>query len=84
MCSLEEFGTALPSALQLLGKHSSKFDWLAAKNDAVVSLKGARRSAKFYGAEFHEVAGAGHNLMMERNYQETASQIDIWLNNSVD
>lgn len=57
--------------------------WLAAENDAVVSLKGARRSAKFYGAEFYEIPGAGHNLMMERNYQETASQIDSWLSNNV-
>lgn len=53
--------------------------WLGAEKDAVISLKGARNSAEFYGADFHLVEGSGHNLMMEKTYAETAQQVDRWL-----
>lgn len=53
--------------------------WLGAERDAVVSLKGARASAEFYGADFLCIADAGHNLMMESNHKETALKIDSWL-----
>ena len=53
--------------------------WVAGDRDAVITLEGARRSAAFYGADFHVVAEAGHNLMMEKSYVETAGVIDAWL-----
>jgi pimeloyl-ACP methyl ester carboxylesterase len=53
--------------------------WLAGENDAVISEKAERRSATYYGAEYHVIPEAGHNLMMEHNYQETARQIHDWL-----
>ena len=53
--------------------------WLSAERDAVVSLKGARKSAEFYGADFRVIDDAGHNLMMEKNYAETAQEIHHWL-----
>jgi pimeloyl-ACP methyl ester carboxylesterase len=53
--------------------------WVAAEKDAVISLKGASQSARFYGAEFLSVPNAGHNLMMEANHAATAHQIERWL-----
>jgi len=53
--------------------------WVAGERDAVITLKGSRRSAAFYGADFHVVRGAAHNLMMEKSNAETAAYIDGWL-----
>ena len=53
--------------------------WVAAEKDAVISLKGARDSAAFYGAALMVIPGAGHNLMMEHNQAQTLAQIEAWL-----
>ena len=53
--------------------------WLGAERDAVISQNGARKSAAFYGADFQLIENAGHNLMMEKNYAETAQEIERWL-----
>lgn len=53
--------------------------WLASEKDAVVSVDGLRRSAEHYRGYFHIVPGAGHNLMMERDYRQTARYIHNWL-----
>ena len=37
--------------------------WVTGERDAVITLKGSRRSAAYYGADFHVVPGAAHNLM---------------------
>ncbi len=52
--------------------------WVAGRHDAVVSEPGQRRSAEFYGATYR-VVEAGHNLMMERDYRQTAAMIHEWL-----
>jgi pimeloyl-ACP methyl ester carboxylesterase len=57
--------------------------WIAGERDAVITLEGARRSARYYGADFHAVPDAGHNLMMEKSYVETARYIDGWLRDKV-
>ncbi|MGC1377365.1 MAG: alpha/beta fold hydrolase [Anaerolineales bacterium] len=54
--------------------------WLAGAADAIISEPEERRSAAYYGAEYVAVPGAGHNLMMEKNYLETAETIHQWLN----
>lgn len=51
----------------------------AGELDAVVTVKGLKDSAKFYGAEFLLVQNAGHNLMMEKSAPETIEKIKIWL-----
>ena len=38
-----------------------------------------RRSAAHYGAEYVVVEGAGHNVMMERSYRQTAEKVHNWL-----
>jgi len=53
--------------------------WLAGGSDALISESEERRSAAHYGAEYVVVDGAGHNLMMERSYCQTAETIRDWL-----
>lgn len=53
--------------------------WLTGEKDAVISVPGATRSAEFYQAAHTIVPEAGHNLMMEKSYQETARSIVDWL-----
>ena len=53
--------------------------WLTGEKDAVISLKQATRSAAFYQAEQLIIPEAGHNLMMEKSYRETACSIVKWL-----
>ncbi len=57
--------------------------WIAAEKDACISLPAARRSARFYRAEYLEVKGAAHNLMMEPSYADTARIIHEWLKKKV-
>ncbi len=53
--------------------------WLAGTADTLISEPEARRSAGHYRAEYVAVPGAGHNLMMEKDYQDTARTIHEWL-----
>ncbi len=53
--------------------------WIAGEADAVLPERVERRSATYYGAEYHVVKGAGHDLMLERSYTETARMIHDWL-----
>ncbi len=53
--------------------------WLTGEKDAVISVPWATRSAEFYQAEHIIVPEAGHNLMMEKSYRETARSIGEWL-----
>lgn len=51
--------------------------WLAGALDA--GLGGKRDSADHYKADYVEVERAGHNLMMEHNYRDTARNLHDWL-----
>jgi len=53
--------------------------WLAGELDTLISTKAEQRSAEHYGADFHIIPDAGHNLMMEHNYEATAQLIYDWL-----
>ncbi|HEY77013.1 MAG TPA: alpha/beta fold hydrolase [Thermoflexia bacterium] len=53
--------------------------WLAGEKDALIAEPEQRRSAAHYGAEYVVVKGAGHSLMMERSYRQTAETIRDWL-----
>jgi pimeloyl-ACP methyl ester carboxylesterase len=52
---------------------------LAGEKDAVLSVESLRKSAAHYHADFEVIPGAGHNLMMEKTYVQTAAKIDVWL-----
>lgn len=52
---------------------------LAGEADAGIPEPCLRRSAAFYRADYVVVEAAGHNLMMEHNYQQTAHIIHTWL-----
>ncbi len=53
--------------------------WLAGAADTIIAEREERRSAAHYHAEYVAIPNAGHNLMMEKNYQETAQTIHNWL-----
>jgi len=53
--------------------------WLAGGVDMLISELESRRSAAHYQAEYVVVPGAGHNLMFEKQYRETAETIHGWL-----
>jgi len=53
--------------------------WLAGEEDAVIGEPAQCRSAAHYRADYLVVEKAGHNLMMEHNYRETARTVHEWL-----
>jgi pimeloyl-ACP methyl ester carboxylesterase len=53
--------------------------WVAAGADALIPERVERLSAAYYGADYVVVDGAGHDLMLERSYAETARSIHEWL-----
>ncbi len=53
--------------------------WVAGELDTVIALEAERRSAEYCQADWVAVPQAGHNLMMEHNYRETAETIHNWL-----
>ena len=53
--------------------------WLAGEKDAVITLKGAEKSAQFYNADFYIVKGTAHNIMIEKTYKESAEYVEKWL-----
>ncbi|HSB02133.1 MAG TPA: alpha/beta fold hydrolase [Anaerolineales bacterium] len=53
--------------------------WLAGAEDVLIAEPESRRSAAHYRADYTVVPDAGHNLMMEKSYQETAQTIHKWL-----
>lgn len=53
--------------------------YVAGERDAVLSTEASRKTARHYQADFIIAENAGHNLMMEHNYRNTAEQINDWL-----
>lgn len=47
--------------------------------DRAIPVKYQRIAADYYGCSYIEVAGAGHDLMLEKSYRESARQIHEWL-----
>lgn len=46
--------------------------WLAGAVDTLIAEKAEAKSARHYGADYVVVPGAGHNVMMEKSWRETA------------
>lgn len=53
--------------------------WLAGGADTLIDEKAECRSAHHYGADFVAVPGAGHNIMLEKSWRETAATMHNWL-----
>lgn len=53
--------------------------WVAGERDALITEKGARKSAERIGANYICVPQAAHNLMVEASYVETANNVMNWL-----
>lgn len=58
--------------------------WLGAEEDAIIPDAASRRAAKHYGADYLSIPDAGHDLMLEQNAQQSALQIDTWLQKTLD
>lgn len=61
------------------GKGQTPLLWLAGQEDTLLPAAAERQSAAHYGAEYHPIPSAGHNLMLEPSYEETAVLIHRWL-----
>ena len=53
--------------------------WLAGERDTMLVEAVERRSAAHYKADYAVVEGAGHNVMVEHNYRQTAQAVHSWL-----
>ena len=53
--------------------------WLAGELDTVVSVTGLRRSARIMQGDFSLIPGAGHNMMLETDFQRPAEILHEWL-----
>ncbi len=51
---------------------------VAAEKDAIFPLREAQRTADAYGAELLLIPDQGHNLMIERDWQQTAAHLRAW------
>lgn len=56
---------------------------VAGQIDALTPTATSRALADFYGADYRFMAGRGHNLLLEPNWQETADVILDWLRRAV-
>jgi pimeloyl-ACP methyl ester carboxylesterase len=84
------FARLSPDSLLVLYQHNPPFWqppeqvdtpilWLTGDRDKAVSVAAQRRSAAYYQADYQIIPEAGHNLMMEHNYRQTAEIIHHWL-----
>jgi pimeloyl-ACP methyl ester carboxylesterase len=53
--------------------------WLAGGADAVIPERLSRLSAAYYGADYIIAPEAGHDIMLEKSYTESARSIHDWL-----
>jgi pimeloyl-ACP methyl ester carboxylesterase len=53
--------------------------WLAGAADTLIAEKAEAKSARHYGADYVVVPGAGHKVMMEKSWRETAQVVHEWL-----
>jgi len=57
--------------------------WLAGEADTLIAETAEAKSARHYGAAYEVVPEAGHNVMMEKSWRETAVLIHNWLEERV-
>ena len=53
--------------------------WLAGAADTLIAEEAEAKSARYYGADYLCVPEAGHNVMMEKGWRETARLLHEWL-----
>lgn len=57
--------------------------WLSAGSDAVIPQSASRRSARHYGSEFVRAADAGHDIMLDRGWDEAAKTVLCFLEQTI-
>lgn len=60
--------------------HQTRMLMVSAANDSFFKPHQIEHTAKAFDADFHLMENAGHNLMLEQNWQECADHIHQWLN----
>ena len=78
----ESFRTAIEVALFIRGaprRVKTPLLVVAAERDAIFTLQEQHRTADAYKADFLLIQDQGHNLMMERDWRQTAAKIRAWL-----
>ena len=68
-----------PATWSPVNEHKTPMLWLAAENDAIISVKDAKKSAEFYHADFKKIPNSNHDIMLEHNWRDTASIVSTWL-----
>jgi len=68
-----------PATWAPITDHSTPILWLAAENDAIISVRDSQKSAEFYCADFHKISASNHDIMLERNWQGSAEIVKRWL-----
>lgn len=53
--------------------------WLCAEVDAIIPVAASQTAADHYEADFKLVENAGHNLMIDHNWQNTAQFVANWI-----
>ena len=53
--------------------------WLVGVADALIAKKAVAKLAGHYGATYEVIPEAGHNVMMEKSWRETAQVVHEWL-----
>lgn len=56
---------------------------LGADEDRLGSPAGFRRTAQYYGGEYRFYRGRGHNLMLDKRWEDTARHVASWLERMV-
>lgn len=96
LLSAEELHVRLgPESGLVLLQYTPSFGWhpaphahsptliVGAEADLAIPVRYQRGAAAHYGCDYVEIAGAGHDLMLERSSAETARMIHDWLTTHV-
>jgi pimeloyl-ACP methyl ester carboxylesterase len=68
-----------PATWTPISNNTTPMLWLAAEDDAIISIKNAKKSADFYNADFRPIPDCNHDIMLEHNWQASAEIVKQWL-----
>lgn len=80
-----------PESALVLAQYAPHFGWhpatethsptliIGAEADLCIPVRYQRAAAAHYGCDYMEVPGAGHDMMLEQSFAQTARQLHDWL-----
>lgn len=57
----------------------SKMLMIGAEKDVFFTPRQVKQTAEAFGSDYHQIDQAGHILMLERNWQECADYLSVWI-----